>query len=156
MMLKEMSAKLAGWRIEIMATDISFEMLDKAKAGLYTQFEVQRGLPIQLLVKYFKQNGDKWQLDSSIRSMVQFREFNLLEHPRTLGNFDVVYCRNVLIYFDQETKGKVLNNIAELMPKDGALFLGGAETVLGVTEAFRPVQGYRGIYQLSDGDIGLD
>lgn len=155
MMLKEDAAKLAGWRIEILATDISVEMLDKAKAGLYTQFEVQRGLPVQYLVKYFKQNGDKWQLDPAIRSMVQFREFNLLQPPAALGSFDVVYCRNVLIYFDQQTKGQVLDGVAKQMPKDGALFLGGAETVLGVTDSFKPVQGQRGIYQLSDGDVGL-
>ncbi len=155
MMLKEDAAKLAGWRIEIMATDISVEMLDKAKSGLYTQFEVQRGLPVQFLVKYFKQNGDKWQLDPIIRSMVQFREFNLLDSPSSLGIFDVVYCRNVLIYFDQTTKGKVLNSIAKQMPRDGSLFLGGAETVLGITDKFKPVSGQRGIYQLTDGNLNL-
>ena len=155
MMLKEDAAKLAGWRIEILATDISVEMLDKAKSGLYTQFEVQRGLPVQFLVKYFKQTGDKWQLDPMIRSMVQFREFNLLKSPASLGIFDVVYCRNVLIYFDQPTKGKVLGAIAKQMPKDGALFLGGAETVLGVSDEFKPVAGQRGIYQLSDGNVGI-
>ena len=155
MILKEMQAKLSGWRVEIMATDISVEMLDKARSGLYTQFEVQRGLPITLLVKYFKQNGDKWQLDSSIRSMVQFRPFNLMESPRALGEFDIVFCRNVLIYFDQETKKMVLDNVAKMMPKDGALFLGGAETVLGVTESFKPVTGRRGLYQRSDGDVGI-
>ena len=153
MILKELGAKLMGWRIEILATDISVEMLDKAKSGLYTQFEVQRGLPITILVKYFKQTGDKWQLDSGIRSMVQFREFNLLESPATMGNFDVVFCRNVLIYFDQETKKQVLDGIARQMPNDGALLLGGAETVLGVTESFKPVQGRRGVYQLGNSDV---
>lgn len=155
MILKEMQAKLSGWRVEILATDISVEMLDKARTGLYTQFEVQRGLPITLLVKYFKQNGDKWQLDSSIRSMVQFRPFNLMDNPKALGDFDIVFCRNVLIYFDQDTKKMVLDNISKMMPKDGALFLGGAETVLGVTDSFKPVQGRRGLYQLSDGDVGI-
>ncbi len=155
MILKEMQAKLSGWRIEIMATDISVEMLDKARAGLYTQFEVQRGLPITLLVKYFKQTGDKWQLDSSIRSMVQFKPFNLMENPRSLGDFDVIFCRNVLIYFDQPTKKMVLDNVAKMLPNDGALFLGGAETVLGVTESFKPVAGRRGLYQLQNGDVGI-
>lgn len=155
MILKELGAKLAGWRIEIVATDISVEMLEKAKTGLYTQFEVQRGLPITLLVKYFRQTGDKWQLDASIRSMIQFREFNLLESPDALGSFDVVFCRNVLIYFDQETKKKVLDGIAKRMPKDGTLLLGGAETVLGVTESFKPVAGRRGIYQLTDGELSI-
>ena len=155
MLLKEDAAKLAGWRIEIVATDISAEMLSKAKAGLYTQFEVQRGLPITMLVKYFKQIGDKWQLDASIRSMVQYREFNLLSSPRTLGTFDVVFCRNVLIYFDQPTKKMVLENVSRQMPNDGLLFLGGAETVLGVTDDFKPVPGHRGIYQLSNGNPAI-
>lgn len=130
-------------------------MLEKAKTGLYTQFEVQRGLPITLLVKYFRQTGDKWQLDASIRSMIQFREFNLLESPAMLGTFDVVFCRNVLIYFDQDTKRKVLDGISRQMPKDGALLLGGAETVLGVTDSFKPVTGRRGIYQLTNGELPI-
>lgn len=155
MILREIGSKLAGWRIEILATDISYEMLEKAKSGLYTQFEVQRGLPITILVKYFKQTGDKWLLDSSIRSMVQFRHFNLLERMGGLGSFDVVFCRNVLIYFDQDTKKTVLDNVSQLMPKDGALFLGGAETVLGVTESFKPITGRRGIYQKTDGTLDI-
>lgn len=152
MMLKEDAAKLAGWRIEILATDISREMLEKARSGLYTQFEVQRGLPITMLVKYFKQVGEKWQLDPAIRSMVQFKEFNLLNSPSVLGQFDVVFCRNVLIYFDQPTKGMVLGNVSKQMPNDGILYLGGAETVLGVTEKFVPVPGMRGMYQLNGGN----
>ncbi len=151
MLLKEMQAKMAGWKVEIVATDISPEMLNKAKAGLYTQFEVQRGLPIQLLVKYFKQTGDKWQLDAGLRSMVTFREFNLLDHPRILGNFDLVFCRNVLIYFDQPTKAHVLKGISDVLSKDGVLYLGGAETVLGVTDMFKPVVGQRGMYQHAGG-----
>jgi chemotaxis protein methyltransferase CheR len=151
MLLKEDQAKLQGWRFDIVATDISDEMLDKARAGIYSQFEVQRGLPIQMLVKYFKQNGDKWHIDAGLRSMVDFRFFNLLETPRGLGQFDVVFCRNVLIYFDQPTKAKVLASISEVLAKDGILFLGGAETVLGVTDKFKPIAGLRGMYQHTDG-----
>lgn len=151
-LLKENQAKVSGWRFDIVATDLSKEIVDKGKAGLYTQFEVQRGLPIQLLVKYFRQTGDKWQIDAGLRSMVQFGEFNLLTHPRSLGQFDIVFCRNVLIYFDQPTKKKVLEGIADVMPKDGVLYLGGAETVLGVTDRFKPIPGLRGIYQRSDGE----
>ncbi len=146
MILKEEQARLQGWRVDLVATDISREMLEKAKAGLYSQFEVQRGLPIQMLVKYFKKRDESWQIDSSLRAMVQFREHNLLHDLRALGQFDIVFCRNVLIYFDQETKGKVLENIARQMPDDGFLFLGGAETVLGISDKFKPVQGQRGIY----------
>jgi chemotaxis protein methyltransferase CheR len=149
MLLEEEKSRVAGWRIEIVGTDLSAEMVERARAGVYTQFEVQRGLPITHLVKYFKQNGDKWQISQEIRAMAQFREFNLLTDLSPLGQFDVVFCRNVLIYFDQPTKGKVLEAIARQMPADGVLYLGGAETVLGITDKFKPVEGQRGLYQLT-------
>ncbi len=151
MILREEAAKLAGWQIEIMATDISIEMLEKAKAGLYSQFEVQRGLPIQMLVKYFKKKDESWQIDSSLRAMVQFREYNLLHDLRGLGQFDIVFCRNVLIYFDQPTKARVLDSISRSLPEDGVLFLGGAETVLGISERFKPMPNQRGIYCVNGG-----
>ena len=151
MLIKEAGPSLADWRFDITATDISMEMINKAKAGIYTQFEVQRGLPITLLIKYFRQNGDKWTLDSAVRSMVQYQPFNLLESPASLGQFDIVFCRNVLIYFDQATKGKVLDGIANQLADDGVLYLGGAETVLGITDRFAPVPGYRGMYQKKGG-----
>ncbi len=151
MILNEQAAKLAGWRIEIIGTDISQEILDKARAGAYTQFEVQRGLPIQLLVKHFQKKGDNWQIDPTLRAMVQFREFNLLHDMRALGQFDIVFCRNVLIYFDQPTKSRVLENISKQMPDDGMLYLGGAETVLGISDRFRPLPNQRGIYCINRG-----
>lgn len=149
MILKEEQAKLSGWHIEIIGTDISIEMLEKAKAGLYSQFEVQRGLPITLLVKHFKKKDESWQIDPSIRGMVQFREWNLLRDLKPLGQFDIVFCRNVLIYFDQPTKAQVLESIAKQMPSDGLLYLGGAETVLGISDRFKPVPNQRGIYSQS-------
>jgi len=149
MILKEMGPALAGWRIDIIGTDLSKEVLEKAKAGVYSQFEVQRGLPIQLLVKYFRQNGELWQIDAGIRAMVRYQHLNLLENFKALGNFDIVFCRNVLIYFDVPTKGDVLNRIAAQMSPDGFLFLGAAETVLGVSEAFRPAKDRRGLYMRS-------
>jgi chemotaxis protein methyltransferase CheR len=145
-MLTEQAAKLQGWRIEIVATDLSTEILTRARDGMYSQFEVQRGLPIQLLVKYFQQQGDRWQINKQIRDMVQYRPFNLLAPMAPLGRFDVVYCRNVLIYFDQPTKSKVLDGIANQMADDGFLYLGGAETILGVTDRFQLIDGQRGIY----------
>ncbi len=151
MILKEAATQLIGWRYEIVGTDLSSEALDRARNGVYTQFEVQRGLPIQLLVKYFKQQGDKWQIAPEIRAMVQYKKYNLLHDFGALGGFDVVFCRNVLIYFDQKTKGNILERIAKLMPPDGLLYLGGAETVLGVTEKFQPMPNQRGIYQLTPG-----
>ncbi len=148
MILKEAAAKLAGWRHDIVGTDISHDILAKAASGKYTQFEVQRGLPIQLLIKYFEKIEDQWQIKPEIRQMVSYKYFNLLDDLKSLGTFDIVFCRNVLIYFDQPTKSKVLDGVANMMPPDGLLFLGGAETVLGITDRFRPVKGKRGVYEL--------
>jgi chemotaxis protein methyltransferase CheR len=146
MCLKEMGGLVAGWRIEIIATDLSNEVLEKAKAGIYSQFEVQRGLPIQLLVKYFSQVGETWQIAPEIRAMVQYRPLNLLADFAHLGMFDVVFCRNVLIYFDQETKSGVLDRVARATDRDGYLVLGAAETVIGLTASFKPVHDRRGLY----------
>jgi chemotaxis protein methyltransferase CheR len=147
MCLKERAAELAGWRIEIVATDLSQGVLEKSKAGIYSQFEVQRGLPIQLLVKYFTQNGEFWQLNSDIRGMVSHRQLNLLQDFSHLGKFDVIFCRNVLIYFDQPTKLSIFERLAKMIEADGMLMLGAAETVVGMTDAFRPYPDRRGLYQ---------
>ena len=146
MVLKEMGRELAGWQTEILATDFSHEVLDKAEAGIYSQFEVQRGLPIQMLVKYFTQIGEMWQIAPEIRAMVRFRQFNLLQDCARLGIFDVVFCRNVLIYFDQQTKIDVLDRIARVIESDGYLVLGAAETVVGLTRSFRPIPDKRALY----------
>jgi chemotaxis protein methyltransferase CheR len=150
MCLKEMGALVAGWRIEILATDLSQEVLEKSKAGIYSQFEVQRGLPIQLLVKHFKQLGELWQINPDIRSMVQHRQLNLLHDFSQLGVFDVIFCRNVLIYFDQETKINIFNRLARQVEADGFLVLGAAETVVGLTDTFRPIPERRGLYKPND------
>ena len=149
MILKEFETKLSGWRIEMIGTDLSTEILDKAKDGLYSQFEVQRGLPVQMLVKHFTQEGDRWRISPEIKKMVTFRTFNLLDDPTPLGQFDVVFLRNVLIYFDQPTKAKVLERVAKLMAPDGFLYLGGAETVLGISDKFQVLPSERGIYGLA-------
>jgi chemotaxis protein methyltransferase CheR len=141
-----MGRVLGGWRIEILATDLSIEVLEKAKSGLYSQFEVQRGLPAMMLIKYFAQIGESWQIAPELRSMVKFLPLNLLHDFAHLGHFDVVLCRNVLIYFDQPTKIGVLERIADVTARDGFLMLGGAETVVGLTERFRPVPDKRGMY----------
>lgn len=152
-LLKEQWAKWRDWRIEIVGTDISDQVLDRAKAGQYSQFEVQRGLPIQMLIKYFTQNGDIWQLNDEIRNMVKYRNFNLLDSFTGLGQFDVIYCRNVLIYFDQPTKKDVLERMTRVLASDGTLFLGAAETVLGITDSFKPIRGQRGLYVKSDSQM---
>ena len=146
MCLKELGAALTGWRVEIIATDLSQGVLEKSRAGLFSQFEVQRGLPIQLLVKHFAQIGELWQLNADIRAMVQFRQLNLLQDFSHLGVFDIIFCRNVLIYFDQETKTKVFSRLARLIEPDGFLMLGAAETVVGLTDAFKPYPDRRGLY----------
>ena len=147
MCLKEKAAQLAGWRFEIVATDLSQEVLEKSKAGIYSQFEVQRGLPIQLLVKYFAQTGELWQINAEIRGMVQHRTLNLLQDFSHLGKFDVIFCRNVMIYFDQETKTSIFERMNKAIEPDGMLMLGAAESVVGITDAFRPCPDRRGLYQ---------
>jgi chemotaxis protein methyltransferase CheR len=147
MCLKEMEGALSGWRTEIIATDIAQSVLEKCRAGIYSQFEVQRGLPIQYLVKYFKQSGEVWQLNADLRSMIQFRQLNLLQDFSSLGSFDLVFCRNVLIYFDQDTKAGIFNRLAKVMEPDGFLALGAAETVVGLTDAFKPHPDKRGLYR---------
>ena len=147
--IKEMMAKdaaLSAVRFDILATDLSGEVLERARAGVYSQFEVQRGLPIQLLLKYFSQVGETWQIAPELRAMVQFRTLNLLNDFSPLGRFDVVFCRNVLIYFDQPTKISVLKRLARQMPEDGYLALGAAETVVGLTDVFKPLSDKRGLY----------
>ena len=146
MILKEAGAKLDGWKCEIIGTDISNQILKRASDGLYSQFEVQRGLPVQLLVKYFEKDDQMWRIAPEIKSMVQYRKFNLLENMSILGSFDIVFCRNVLIYFDQVAKGDILGRIAQLMPADGILVLGGAESVVGITDQFIPDPDQRGVY----------
>lgn len=151
MAIKELAASakggaLNGFRIDILATDLSGDVLERARAGSYSQFEVQRGLPIQMLLKYFTQAGDVWQVSPELRSMVQFRTLNLLNDFTPLGRFDIVFCRNVLIYFDQPTKTQVLNRIAPQIAEDGYLVLGAAETVVGLTSAFKPMPDKRGLY----------
>jgi chemotaxis protein methyltransferase CheR len=146
MVLKERAAALSGWRIEIVATDLSQEVLEKSRAGIYSQFEVQRGLPIQLLVKYFTQIGELWQINSELRGMVQHKQLNLLQDFSHLGKFDVIFCRNVLIYFDQETKIGIFERMAKVIEPDGMLMLGAAESVVGITDAFRPCPDKRGLY----------
>jgi len=149
MCLKEMGAALSGWRVEILATDLSQEVLEKSRAGIYSQFEVQRGLPIQMLVKYFKQTGELWQINADIRAMVQHRQLNLLHDFSQLGVFDVIFCRNVLIYFDQDTKINIFSRLAKTTEPDGFLVLGAAETVVGLTDVFKPYPERRGLYRPS-------
>ncbi len=149
LILKEREAQVRDWRFDIVGTDISGPVVERAKLGIYTQFEVQRGMPIQMLLKYFKQNGNDWQLNPEIRQKVQFYVHNLLDDFKNQGRWDIVFCRNVLIYFDPPTKAMILDKIASVLEPNGYLVLGGAETVLGISNKYRLVEGRRGMYQLA-------
>ena len=146
MMMEEARMQFPRINLDIIATDISQRCLDKAQSGLYTQFEIQRGLPIQMMVKNFEKVDEMWRISSKIRSSVRFKQLNLVDDLRIMGRQDVIFCRNVLIYFDVETKKRILDQMAALLAEDGFLFLGAAETVLGITDSFKPMPGSRGLY----------
>ena len=147
MCLEDRARELQGWTIDILGTDISPTALDRAREGRYSQFEVQRGLPVRRLVQSFEQKGDQWEVRPHLRRYVRFQSFNLLELKPTFGRFDVIFCRNVLIYFDVATKRRVLDTMAQLLPPDGFFLLGGTETILGVSQKFRAVPEHRGLFQ---------
>lgn len=127
---------LADWNIQILGTDFSSQVLERARAGKYQQIEVNRGLPAALLVKHFRRAGVDWQLSDTVRRMVRFETIDLRHSMRALGPFDLVFCRNVLIYFDAETKKNILREIHGVLFRGGWLLLGGAETAFGVEEWF--------------------
>ncbi len=138
MMLLDMGLK--DWNITITCTDLSEQIIGRARQGLFSQLEVNRGLPVQNLVKYFTRQGLDWQLKEEVRKMATFRLFDLRQSMKGLGQFDIVFCRNVLIYFDQETKKKILEEIRSTIPSGGYLLLGGAETAMAAAEKFERVQ----------------
>src|SRR5690606_29202065 len=124
MILDEFSARLAGWKIEIVGTDLAETVLEKARKGVYSQFEVQRGLPAPMLLRHFNQIGESWQISDHIRSKVTFKQLNLLSDFNLLGRFDIIYCRNVLIYFDAVRKTDILTRMARILAPDGFMTLG--------------------------------
>ena len=146
MAFAEQGTRWRGWTIDLVGSDISRSAIERARAGSYSQFEVQRGLPINLLLKYFTQVGDQWQIAPAIRALVDYKPLNLIKDFSQLGSFDIIFCRNVLIYFDTPTKGEVLKRMACALPDDGALLLGAAETVIGITDALIPHPEHRGLY----------
>lgn len=136
-MLIEMG--LANWNIQVLGTDLSTQVLDRARAGKFHQIEVNRGLPVHYLVKYFTRVGLEWQLKDEVRRMVRFERFDLRQSMRSLGPFDVVFCRNVLIYFDAATKKRIMGDIRGTLFGGGYLLLGGSETTLGLDEVYQRV-----------------
>lgn len=146
MIIDEMKTQLTGITVEILATDISEKVLQLAKNGVYSQFEVQRGLPIRMLMKHFKQVGTRWQIDPAMGERIQYRSLNLLQPFKALGPFDIILCRNVLIYFGEATKRDVLDRLGDVLAPDGYLMLGGAETVLGLSKTLSPHRTERSLY----------
>lgn len=143
----ELGMALGGRKVDILGTDISREMLGRAREGLFSQFEVQRGLPVQMLVKYFRQEGQRWRAAPELRALARWQYSNLMDDSRSLGRFDVIFCRNVLIYFDSATKSRVLAMLSNMVAPDGVVYLGGTETVLGLTDRLLPCPGERGVYE---------
>lgn len=151
MCLDEFQPPLAGWRLTILGTDLAGTAVERARLARYSPFEVQRGLTPQRLARHCRRDGDDWVIEDRLRAMVTFRQRNLLEDCRQLGRFDVIFLRNVLIYFDLATRRRLLEDVAQMLPDDGILYLGGTETVLGVTEALTALPDGRGLFQPTRG-----
>lgn len=148
-LLREHFPDLNGWKVSILATDLSREVLRRAREGRYWQIEANRGLSAALLLKYFQQHGTEWQLEKSVRDMVEFKEMNLAGHWRSLPSMDLILIRNVMIYFEVETKKTILGKIARILKPDGYLLLGGAETTFNLNDSFRRIEPVKsGFYQL--------
>jgi chemotaxis protein methyltransferase CheR len=145
MLLRDQFPELASWDVRILATDLSAAMVARASAGRYSQVEVNRGLPATTLVKHFERCGTEWQIKPEVRRLVQCRQLNLLD-PWPVGRHDVVFLRNVLIYFDVPTKQAILSRMRGVLAPDGYLFLGGAETTLKVDETFERIQIDRAVF----------
>ena len=149
MCIQEDLAKLNGFRFDIVASDLAKKVVDKAREGIYSQFEAQRGLPIQMLVKYFSSLPDSsWQIKELIKNMVQFKTHNLLEDYGALGKFDIIFCRNVLIYFDESTKAQITEKMARTLSPNGILILGSTESLVDPKNQFEALENFRGAYRL--------
>jgi chemotaxis protein methyltransferase CheR len=146
MIVDDERSKFPAAKVELFGSDLSERCLEKAQSGLYTQFEIQRGLPIRMLMRHFEKADEMWVLSPRLRQMVRWRRINLLADLRTLGQFDVIFCRNVVSGFDEATRHRVLDQLARALPPDGYLVLGQDETVGDATEALTPIPGRRGLY----------
>jgi chemotaxis protein methyltransferase CheR len=139
MLLREYRPSLAGWDINIVASDISRDVLVRARSGRYSQIEINRGLPSPLLVKYFEQRNSAWEIHPDVQRMVEFREINLIKPWPRLRTMHLIFMRNVLIYFDVDTRKDILERAGRLLDPEGFLFLGGAETTASLDDSFEPV-----------------
>jgi len=154
-LLREYFPALAAWRVGILATDLSAEVLGRAREGRYTQLEVNRGLPAALLLKYFRQHAAVWELADDVRRMVEFRELNLVREWPPLPRFDLVFLRNVMIYFDVDTKKAILGRVARVLRPDGHLLLGAAESTINLDDTFRRAEELKGGFYQPAGGSGF-
>jgi chemotaxis protein methyltransferase CheR len=147
----ENAEKWRDWSIQIYATDISTSALAKARKGLYSQFEIQRGLPVMLMLKYFEQVDGDWQAKDTVRKMVTYTQHNMLSSTRHLGQFDLVLCRNMLMYLSDDKRREVLDQLSVASAPDALVMLGAAETVIGQTDKFEASREFRGFYERAKG-----
>ena len=147
MLFAEEPAKWAGWQIDIVGTDVSNAMVERARSGTYTQFEVQRGLGIAQMIKWFEESAGGWQAKEALRRQVRFADHNLMEAPPRPGQFDLILCRNVLLYLAPDTKTKAFDRLADALAPDGWLMLGAGETVIGQTRRLESDRANRGLYR---------
>jgi chemotaxis protein methyltransferase CheR len=148
MQMCEAEARWAGWSIDISATDVSEAAVARARRGAYTQFEIQRGLPVRAMLRWFEQVGDEWVVDNRLRRMIRFATHSLITPPP--GQYDVILCRNVLMYFAPTVRRAVFERLQEALAPDGVLMLGAGETVIGQTTHFAADPGLRGLYATHD------
>ncbi|MBM3477821.1 MAG: chemotaxis protein CheR [Alphaproteobacteria bacterium] len=144
MLLHEAGAALEGWSVEIVATDIGEEVLRRSREGIYTHFEIQRGLPARLMVRHFQRQGDRWQASPELRAAIRFGAFNLMHDPRPLGVFDAVFCRYALAQLEAATRDAISARIAQILTADGFLYLGEGEVARA--GLFAPVAGEKGVF----------
>ena len=152
MLFAEEAPKWHGWTIDILGTDVSGAMVDRARAGVYTQFEVQRGLGITQMIRWFSESDEGWRAAEALRRQVRFQVHNILETPPHPGQFDIILCRNVLLYLSPEKRTAAFERLASAVAPDGALMLGAGETVIGQTTRFAADRETRGLYRLVEGD----
>jgi chemotaxis protein methyltransferase CheR len=151
LMTAQDTPELSGWKVDMLATDLSLEMLERARKGEYSQLEVNRGLPATTLVRHFERLGLGWRISPALAAQVQFRQLNLMRPFPAMGKFDVIFLRNVLIYFDLATKRDILRRVRQVLAPDGHLFLGAAEMTMGVDDAWERVPaGRSSVYRIRE------
>ncbi|HMN74154.1 MAG TPA: protein-glutamate O-methyltransferase CheR [Rhodoblastus sp.] len=146
MVMDDLSREFGGWRVDIVASDVSQSALAAARAGVYSQFEVQRGLPTPMLLRYFRKDSEGWRVSEHLRAAIDFRQVNLVSDFSALGHFDVVLCRNVLMYMDVERRRDILRRISTQLAPDGYLMLGATETIVGLSDEFVAAPGFAGLF----------